>query len=281
MAKTPLDQWNPHFMAISPLFIPLQPQADLLSCKQEHWPSLEDYKALLAKQSIPTHSLGGAEIQFVPQATKPQHWQDDYEPRIYLTGEVQTRLENWHDFFQVLVWNTFPTTKAVLNAKHYQAIRQRKASTPNSKQRTPMENALTQFDECGAIVVSCDKQLLELIRKYRWKELFWQNRPALKTQLQCFIFGHAVYEKALKPYIGLTAHAVLFLVEAAFFQWPLVAQLEYLDKTTAQAFEDEFYTSPKHFQPFPLLGMPEWDKCNNVESYYDNVDYFRPGRKEK
>ena len=111
--------------------------------------------------------------------------------------------------------------------------------------------------------------------------MFWQNRTAVNTQLQCFIFGHAVYEKALEPYIGLTAHAVLFAVEADFFRWPLTMQLEYLDKTTAQAFDLGLYPSPKHFQPFPLLGMPAWDKDNDNESYYDNADYFRPGRKVK
>ena len=279
MAKTTLDQWNPHFMAISPLYLPLQPQADLLSCKSEHWPSLEDYQVLLAHQPVPIHSLGGAAIQFVPQAAKPLYWQDDYEPRIYLTGEVQTRSENWHDFFQVLVWNTFPKTKALLNAKHYQAIRQRKQSKPDSTQRTPMENVLTQFDECGAIVVSFDNSLLDCIREFRWKDLFWQRRHELTTRLRCFVFGHAVYEKALNPYIGLTAHAALFHVDASCFQWPLSQQLSYLDCMTAQAFENNHYPSPKHLQPFPLLGMPEWDN-NNEEAYYDNTDYFRAGRKK-
>ena len=277
MAKTSHDRWNADFISVSPLFFPLKPQAELLSRNPEQWPSLEDYQNLLAKQQAPVRSSGGAAIQFVPQAAKPLQWHDDYEPRIYLHGEVQTRLENWHDFFQVLVWNTFPKTKAVLNAKHYGAIRRRKEADPHSKQRTPLENALTQFDECGAIVVSCDNTLLDCIREFRWKELFWQQRPALNNRLQCFVFGHAVYEKALNPYLGLTAHAALFPVEEDFFHWALAKQLQYLDKITAQAFEINYYTSPKHFQPFPLLGIPHWDE-NNEESYYDNTDYFRPGR---
>jgi hypothetical protein len=139
---------------------------------------------------------------------------------------------------------------------------------------------LTQFDECGAIVVSSRNDLLEMIREFRWKDLFWQHRSALANQLQCFVFGHAVYEKALKPYIGLTAHAILFEVESGFFVWPLLQQLSYLDNRAAQAFADDLYPSPKQFQPFPLLGMPMWDD-NNKESYYDNRNYFRPGRKER
>lgn len=279
MAKTTRNHWNPEFISLSPLFFPLQNHACLLSPDPAHWPTLEDYQALLAKHATPPSSLSGAKIRFVPQSIKPPSWKDDYEPRIYLKGEVQTRLNNWHDFFQVLVWSAFPRTKTVLNAKHYQAIRQRKESHPQSKQRSASENALTQFDECGAIIVSCDNSLLQLIREFRWKTLFWQNRSAVKTHLRCFVFGHAVYEKALKPYIGLTAHAVLFLVEPDFFHWPLNRQLMHLDAATAQAFEDDAYTSPRQLQPFPLLGVPDWDSNNSEESYYDNHEYFRPGRK--
>jgi hypothetical protein len=280
MAKTTQDRWNPDFINRSPLFFPLQHQATLLSRNPEHWPSLEDYHQLLAEQPVPIHTSGDAQIQFVPQAGKPQRWEDDYEPRIYLTGEVQTRLHNWHDFFQVLVWTTFPKTKTALNTSHYHAIHQRKQSNPGSKQRTPLENALTQFDECGAIVVASQNNLLQLIREFRWKDLFWQHRTALAHQLQCFVFGHAVYEKALNPYVGLTAHAILMNVENEFFQWPLAQQINFLDDIAAQAFANARYPSPKHFQPFPLLGMPGWDH-NEIESYYDNSDYFRPGRRER
>ena len=280
MAINTQDRWNPNFLNLAPLFFPLQPQAELLSCNSELWPSLEDYQDLLVQQPEVIHSLGGSRIQFVPQGGKPLRWQDDYEPRIYLTGEVQTRLCNWHDFFQVLVWTTFPKTKAALNARHYHSIHRRKHSNPDSKQRTPLENALTQFDECGAIIVASQSDLLQLIREFRWKELFWQHRAALAHQLQCFIFGHAVYEKSLKPYIGLTAHAVLFTVQSEFFQWPLKRQLIHLDGLAAHAFTNDRYPGPKHFQPFPLLGMPDWDN-NSRESYYNNGDYFRPGRRER
>ncbi|KPJ96100.1 MAG: hypothetical protein AMJ53_01455 [Gammaproteobacteria bacterium SG8_11] len=277
MAKTTRDQWNPDFLATSPLFFPLQHFAAFLSCHRERWPELQDYQNLLRQQALVPESMAGKSIRFVPQAVKPVDWRKDYEPRIYLSGEVQTRLHNWHDFFQVLIWCAFPKTKSILNAKHYRAIKQRKESDLHSKQRTPVENALTQFDECGAIIVSSDSGLLQYVREFRWKELFWHHRAAVNSRLQCFIFGHAVYEKALKPYIGLTAHGVLFPVETDFFHWSLTRRLNYLDNITAQAFENECYPNPKCFQPFPLLGMPHWDN-NNVETYYDNSSYFRPGR---
>lgn len=290
MATESSDHWNPDFYTLSPLFFPLQPLAISLSSKRQRWPDLEDYQMLFTKVANPPRSLAGQDIRFVAQSAKPSNWIDGYEPRIYLKGEVQTRLKNWHDFFQTLVWAIFPKTKSMLNAKHYEAIRQRmesgqaniqinnKSNRQSNKQRTPLENALTQFDECGAIIASADKNLLQQIREFRWKELFWYNRSRLRTELQCFVFGHAIYEKALHPYLGLTAHAVLLMVGEDFFHWPLAAQLQYLDNVTAEEFEKHNYPNPKRFHPFPLLGMPDWDENNNKEYYYNNTDYFRPGR---
>jgi len=275
------DNWNSEFMATSPLFFPLQETTALFSCSAERWPGLDDYQNLLSQLPDPPQSLNGKNIRFVHQSPKSECWTGDYEPRIYLTGEVQTRLENWHDFFQVLIWAAFPRTKSVLNAKHYEAIAQRLTSTPNNKQRSSAENALTQFDECGAIVVSCDARLLQLITEFRWKELFWQHRFLIKNKLRCFVFGHAIYEKALNPYPGMTAHAVLFTVAEEFLLQPLNEQLRYLDRTVAESFQNNAYSSPKSFQPFPVLGMPGWDKNNTNEFYYDNVNYFRPGRSRR
>ena len=272
------DNWNPDYMATSPLFFPLRDITALLNHASAHWPTLEDYQNLLARLPNPPKSQGGNPIRFVHQATKTEHWTENYEPRIFLTGEVQTRQQNWHDFFQVLIWAAFPQTKAILNAKHYDAIAQRLTSTPGNKQRSVLENALTQFDECGAILVSSDTLLWQCIREFRWKSLFWRHRALVQSQLRCFVFGHAIYEKALNPYLGMTAHAILLTVAQEFFDWPLQEQLDYVDSVTAASFRDNIYDSPKSFQPFPLLGMPGWDKNNNVESYYDNVNYFRSGR---
>ena len=39
-------------------------------------------------------------IRFVAQDTRSSDFDDGYEPRIYLRGEVQTRENSWHDFFK-------------------------------------------------------------------------------------------------------------------------------------------------------------------------------------
>ena len=35
---------------------------------------------------------------------------------------------------------------------------------------------------------------------------------------------------------------------------------------------------PRELQPLPVLGVPGWWPDNEAEGFYDNRDYFRPGR---
>ena len=77
-----------------------------------------------------------------------------YEPRCYLTGEVQTRANNWHDLFNALVWLTFPKTKAVLNARHYHALTVEEIAS--GSHRGAVRDVNTLLDESGVIVVYAD-----------------------------------------------------------------------------------------------------------------------------
>ena len=124
MAKWIRSQWNPDFAALSPLFYPLSVASSSFALKTQ-WPDLDDYNDLILQLNPSVRSELGAAIQFVVQGEKPTDWRQDYEPRIYLNGEVQTRTENWHDFFQVLVWYSLPQTKSTLNALHFDSIKQR------------------------------------------------------------------------------------------------------------------------------------------------------------
>jgi hypothetical protein len=231
-------------------------------------------------QPILTHS--GQALKIVKQDGKPGHFSEHYAPRIYLSGEIQTRTENWHDFFQFLTWFMFPKTKAVINAIHIPAARVRIENQTDLGRRSPVENMLSLFDEGGAVILSSDQSLLDLIRDFKWKELFWQRREELDNKLRLVTFGHAMYEKGLAPYVGMTANCVLLHVDDKLLQQSNQQQLEWIDNALAKLFtEGEHYKKPKDLSPFPLLGLPGWDKDNAHESYYDNLDYFRPGRSHK
>jgi hypothetical protein len=272
--------WNTEFFCNAPLFDPVRKLAlELIKENPDNWPGLTDYQRLLDIHTTGLRSQNGAPVHFVDQAGKPLDFEDFYEARIYLKGEVQTRTQNWHDFFQVLIWCQFPRIKTLLNSFHYQAALKRHSALPRQANRNPLENAITLFDECGIIIASSDPSLLDLIRRFQWKELFWHRRDELDSKLHCIVFGHALYEKALQPYIGMTGNALLINTEEAFLQQDKQSQLTEIDAEVS-----DFLTSNEHaintrlLTPFPLLGMPGWDKDNQYASYYDNAHYFRNGR---
>ena len=276
------QKWDPDFVSFSPIFAPLKPWANKFSRFKEHWPGLDDYQKVLSALPQPILTQTGKKLAIVEQEGKPGHFTEHYAPRIYLTGEIQTRSENWHDFFQYLSWFMFPKTKAVINAIHIPAAQFRLEKGMDSGRRSTIENMLSLFDEGGAVILSSDESILKLIRDFQWQKLFWQRRQELESKLKFITFGHALYEKGLAPYVGMTANCILFHVDENVLQQTNQQQLKWIDEQLAALFsEGKTYNKPKDLTPFPLLGLPGWDKNNESESYYDNVNYFRPGRGNK
>lgn len=261
------------------MYLPLRHLAEYFE-GHERWPGLFDYQQFLNAWPETIKTLAGHPLKIVAQAGKPGCFEEHYAPRIFKTGELQTRTENWHDFFQYLTWFMFPQTKAQINAIHLPYAQQRIDVTQEHGRRSPIENMLSLFDEGGAIIVSSDISLLELVRDFNWKELFWRRRDELGEKLACITFGHAMYEKGLAPYIGMTANCILIAAGQDFFKKEKAQQLKWLDERLAELFKaGDVLNKPKDLQPFPILGMPGWDSNNSVAQYYDNVEYFRPGRK--
>lgn len=296
MAKTTLDQWDADFLKRCNIFDSIR--APCLSfVRQPQWPTLAQFSAQLERKNIFSHN--GIKIRPVAQGGKPESFEEHYESRIYLRGELQTRLENWHDFFNAMCWLQFPKTKAALNALHYKNSKTRRLGT----NRSPVENALTLFDECGAIIVADDEAIFERIRSHQWKDLFWNNAAwnnasPFGRHVKCYVFGHAMHEKALNPYIGMTAHSLMFKQDREFFQQDDAAQLSDIDQMLAEAWlntspangapgssplssnnPNNKIETPKDLQAFPLLGVPGWWRGRQDEAFYLNTDYFRSKRR--
>ena len=141
---------------------------------------------------------------------------------------------------------------------------------------------MTLFDEGGVIVTARDRALLQLLANFEWKRLFWENRNRVSTDMRFYLFGHAIYEKALHPFTGITARGLLFEVDGGFFAAPLETQLDRVDALAANRIaEPSSLRSPRELAPVPILGVPGWCAENERESYYDNRDYFRSGRKRR
>ena len=115
------QKWDVNFTSFSPIFSPLKFWAEKFSKFKDAWPELNDYEEILSALPEPILSQSGKALKVVAQAGKPGHFSEHYAPRIYFSGEIQTRTENWHDFFQFITWFMFPKTKAVINAIHIPA----------------------------------------------------------------------------------------------------------------------------------------------------------------
>jgi hypothetical protein len=97
--------------------------------------------------------------------------------------------------------------------------------------------------------------------------------------VRVFVFGHAVLEKALAPYMGMTAHAIVLHVDRELLDAPPARQREAVDALTAAHVADPArLRSPRELAPLPVLGVPGWWADNEREAFYDDAAYFRPGR---
>lgn len=283
--------FNRDYLLQSPIFAPLHPV--IATLKTERFPGLEELNAQLLAHPITVQT--GRELRFVEQAAGKLAFEAQYEPRCYLTGEVQTRRDNWHDLLNALVWLTFPKAKAAINARHYRALT---ASAPQThSQRGTTRDTNTLLDESGVIVAYADDELAGLLRNFQWRELFWQRRDqvqcsrfdraflneagGLRTNMGFYLFGHGLYEKSLRPYIGMTGQGLLLAVEQEFFDWSKMQQLAHLDSRVADYLADPGHClSTGELSPVPLLGVPGWWASNEFATFYDNTAYFRPGRRK-
>jgi hypothetical protein len=100
--------------------------------------------------------------------------------------------------------------------------------------------------------------------------------------MRFFLFGHALYEKALAPFSGITGRALLIAVRPDLIAAPLSAQIDVLDRMVAERLlEPRRVQSTRDLAPLPILGVPGWCPENESASYYDDTSCFRPGRSLK
>ena len=197
----------------------------------------------------------GNPVRFVPPGAKDAY----YELKVYRTGEVETRPDNLHDFFNALAWLAFPRAKARLNALHAAEIPR------EGGRRGRLRDLLTIFDEGGAIVLCEDGLLLQLLKNFEWKALFWDHRERVRREMRIVVFGHAVMEQALKPWPGITCKAIVVPRNAQ----PDAAVQAWLGKLPPGA-------SPRDLAPLPIFGFPGW--LPQDEAFYGDTRYFRPLR---
>jgi hypothetical protein len=208
------------------------------------------------------NALGPAPVRFI----EARQLDEPYEMFVRRNAQVPTRRDNWHDFFNALAWLAFPETKATLNRLHCEEI----ARCGVKGNRGTARDVLSLFDEGGVIVTSADASLLDLLRGFEWKALFWERRAEVLERMRFFVFGHAILEKALEPYKGVSAKALLLDASVDLAQRDV-------DRLAAEWFSRPgALSSTRNLSPLPLMGIPGWAD-NALPEFYDDAAVFRPG----
>lgn len=251
-----MEAWRTDF-ANAPPFAHLTPWLEKLSGPD--WPDLATLNRAAAQQNLLNAS--GLPLQF---ALQTRHCgQHDYEAGIHTTGLVPSRARNWHDLFNALTWLAFPQTKATLNALHCTTLQ------PGIN-RTATSDAATLFDESGLVLTGDNDSLIQLLIDRRWQEAL-VDRRADWLQVRAYVFGHAVLEKLLTPWPGITAKCL-------FVKTPANTALASLDTTIAGIWRQAEIHDPAALFPMPVLGIPGWWVANEFAGFYADERVFRPQR---
>lgn len=197
-----------------------------------------------------------------------------YEDFISQSQQIPMRANNWHDLFGALIWCLFPKSKQLMNQLHMAQIQQF-----GSKERTKVRHKLTLLDECGVLLCVKPSQrfMLDLLRDHQWLDAFYQHKAQWK-ELNPIIFGHANYEMATRPFIGLTGK--LWCIELPEQAEVLIGIKGYNfvdDLLAKQLVQAELLLDNQQLSPLPLLGVPDWYK-EQEPAFYADTSYFRPKR---
>lgn len=264
------DYLTPSALAARPLYAPL---ATLLRASGARLPTLAQLNCIVRAHAPMLHSAQGVPLRFA----SPGGRERPYEHAVYADGEVATRADNWHDFFNALVWAAFPRAKAALNARHIDEIV--RGNTAGRRARGAVRDALTQFDECGMVVVGTERAPLEALARHEWLGALWHGGAQLMSSCRFVLFGHATYDLLRQPFSGLCAKTIYLVVPEDFMRQTAETMIEAVDAWLADQFRDaNAIRSPAAFAPLPLLGIPGVVADNAVYDYYLDERQFRPLR---
>ncbi|MDM7860007.1 DUF3025 domain-containing protein [Alteromonas sp. ASW11-36] len=236
---------------------------------------LHKYPASLSTAALLNQLVSDCDCTFVPRFVEQGSYANDpryYEQIIAEDDCVPTRANNWHDFFNGLIWLQFPQSKRVLNRLHMEDINQFGVNP-----RTARRNRITHFDECGLVLVchsDSELQLLDDLACHRWTEALYEQRKRWSIGIKPWVFGHANLEMLLNPFLQLTAKWTALRAPSDSTERELDTLLQ------QQLSKAAIFDVRENLKPLPLLGIPGWAE-NQTPEFYANVSVFRPPRRPK
>jgi hypothetical protein len=232
---------------------------------------IDAFNRSAARLGLRNHA--GLPLRFVPQGALPEG--AAYEEFIGATGQVPTR-GNLHDFFNGLVWQTFPLIKRQLNALQAAQI----AQAGVGKSRGPARDAATIFDENAALLVVREgregRALVDALRAHGWLSALYEKRDVFDSDVRIWLFGHALMEKLVAPRKAITAHTLVIFAGDDVLALAPDAQRAWIDAHVADMLA-RAGLSTAGFTPLPVLGVPGWWPGQDQDFYLDTT-VFRPKR---
>jgi hypothetical protein len=260
-----IEPWPvPEGLLMHPAWLPYRTCLDRLP--RDHFPTPRELQALLDPRCR-THT--DRPISFVPAEQLPAR--DEllgYEQEIGRTGRVSTRENSVHDLCNALVWATFPRLKASLNFRHLAA-----PTVTGSGRRGPVRDAITGFDECGAIVLSPDREALSSLARHDWPTLFGPAGGRWPTDLAVVIVGHGTLEMFWSPYKAMTVRCLLLESDLNPADFSAVDRLAAATWQAPGAID-----KPSDLCPLPVMGIPGWWPGEVTDDFWADRDVFRPPR---
>jgi len=257
-----IDWAHPWYDAVRPSVVRAAPPADGF---------IDAFNVAAAQRDLRNHA--GLPLRFVPQAALPEGMA--YEAFISATGNVPTR-DNLHDFFNALVWQSYPLTKRALNKLQAAQI----ARDGVGKLRGAARDAATIFDENAALLVvregAAGRALVDDLRAHRWLAALHEKRALFGPHADVWLFGHALMEKLVAPRKAITAHTRVVFAGDAYFASDAQARLDWLDRTLAATLNSEGLDASS-VTPLQVLGVPGWWPGQD-EAFYSDTTVFRPKR---
>ncbi|MFT4652651.1 MAG: hypothetical protein ACI82S_000285 [Patiriisocius sp.] len=203
-----------------------------------------------------------------------------YEQIIYELNKVPTR-RNWHDFFNGLIWSQFPNTKQYFNTRHIEQIQ----ISGDAKKRTSVRDKLTHFDECGLVLFTNSFEVQAQLKEHEWTTLFVDNATKWHSSILPVIFGHALWEMLLDPFIGLTAKVTVIEVSNSIMTQLAASKDKRCLYATCDSLllehicKNQLMEAQRPWLPLPLLGIPNWSPIEQSDLFYSNKSYFMAKRK--
>lgn len=123
----------------------------------------------------------------------PRTHREPYDESIVRDGVVPTRAQNPHDFFNALVWATFPNAKREVHRLQHRYVSEAIASG-RAAHRVPEHDALAMLDE-GGVLLFVDETVREpIVAGLACRDGAPLARASKSGHARMMIFGHALYE---------------------------------------------------------------------------------------